>query len=51
VNLWHKLNSWLEWRGLTWNEVGYALTIMLTLIGAVSFLTWAVIQGYKPYAL
>ena len=50
MNPWRKLNDWLAWRGLTWNEVSYAIGALSALIGAVGFLAWVVLRGQKmPY--
>ena len=45
MNPWRKLNDWLAWRGLTWNEVSYAIGALSALIGAVGFLAWVVLRG------
>lgn len=45
MNPWRRLNDWLAWRGLTWNDVSYAIVALGALTGAVSFLAWAVLQG------
>jgi len=40
VNPFRKLNDWLAWRGITWNELSYIIASVSTLVALVGFSIW-----------
>ena len=41
---WRKLNDWLYWRGVKWNDILGAGAALTTIIVLVVILTWAGLQ-------
>ena len=41
---WRRLNDWLSWRGVTWNDISYAIFALATLGALITLLTGIILQ-------
>jgi len=44
MNLWNKLNDWLDWRDITWTDLIGSIAALTTIVALTAVLTWAGLQ-------